>query len=233
MVRSGQINSRRRLIVFTALVFVTVLAVGALFVRLVEDGRLDDKRRDLDTIGSTLAYSLQRQLDRSLSSTFALASMVRQRDTPIVDSFDSIAADMISSYGGIDSLQLAPDGIVSLIYPLEGNEAAIGHDLLDDPARRVEALAAIESRELTLAGPFTLVQGGVAVIGRLPVFVPDGAGGDRFWGFTITLIRLPTLLGATNLEQAKDMPTSFLESTRIPAPVMCLPGLPGKTSNTP
>ena len=92
-------------------------------------------------------------------------------DVP-VDRPDPIATEMINNYRGISNLQLAPNGVVTQIYPLGGNEAAIGHDLLNDPRRRIEAQAAIESRKLTLAGPFTLVQRGMGVIGRLPVFVP-------------------------------------------------------------
>ena len=166
-----------------------------------EDQRLEEKQAGAHAIGTTMAYSIQVQLERSLSSTLALASFIRQSENTTIDDFDSIAADMIESYGGIDSLQLAPNGVVSQIYPLEGNEEALGHDLLKDPARRVEALAAIESRDLTLAGPFTLIQGGVAVIGRLPIFIVDDIGEDRFWGFSIALVRLPTLLGKVNLPQ--------------------------------
>ncbi len=65
---------------------------------------------------------------------------------------------------------LAPNGVVTQIYPLAGNEAAIGHDLLNDPRRRTEARAAIESRKLTLAGPFRLIQGGIAE-GRMDTLV--------------------------------------------------------------
>jgi PAS domain S-box-containing protein len=50
---------------------------------------------------------------------------------------------------------------------------------------------------MTLAGPFELIQGGTAVIGRLPVFGRDG----DFWGFTIALIRLQLLLGAAEINQ--------------------------------
>ncbi len=39
------------------------------------------------------------------------------------------------------------------------------------------------------------------MIDRLPAYDVDDSGGDRFWVFTIALIRLPTLLGAINLEQ--------------------------------
>ena len=117
----------------------------------------------------------------------------------MIRDFDTIAAGLIQAYGGIDSLQLAPGGIVSEIYPLQGNERAIGHDLLIDPARRTEALAAIESRNMTLAGPSALIQRGTTVIGHLPVFVPGDQGGQRFWGFTVATIRLSSLLAATDL----------------------------------
>ena len=109
-----------------------------------------------------------------------------------IQNFDALADNIIANYGGISSLQLAPQGIVTQIYPLEGNEKAIGHNLLKDPARRTEALKTIQSRKLTLAGPFELIQGGKAVIGRLPVFSADKDGTDNFWGFTIVLILIWT-----------------------------------------
>ncbi len=182
-----------------AVTFFVAVAIGGAFINIAERRRSHEHRHVLKEIGAAHAHLLERQLDRSLSSTFALASILRQSGR--IDKFDTLAAEIIKSYGGISNLQLAPNGVVTQIYPLAGNEAAIGHDLLNDPRRRIEALAAIESRRLTLAGPFTLVQGGVAVIGRLPVFVPDKAGGERFWGFTNALIRLPALLELSNLNR--------------------------------
>ncbi len=181
------------------IVFLFVLGIGAALLIIVEHDRIGELREAVNEVGIGQAYTLQRQLDRSLSSTVALAVLLRQDNEHKLHNFDELAAHMIESYGGISSLQLAPDGIVTRIYPLAGNEAAIGHDLLNDPGRRTEALAAIESRKLTLAGPFALIQGGVAVIGRLPVFVSDDAGGERFWGFTIALIGLSDLLEASKL----------------------------------
>lgn len=183
----------------SAVTFFVAVAIGGAFINIAERRRSDERRHVLREIGAVQAHLLERQLDRSLSSTFALAAILRQSGR--IDNFDALAAEIIKNYGGINNLQLAPNGVVTQIYPLAGNEAAIGHDLLNDPRRRIEALAAIESRRLTLAGPFTLVQGGVAVIGRLPVFVPRETGGESFWGFTIALIRLPALLELSNLNR--------------------------------
>ncbi|MFQ5846345.1 MAG: PAS domain S-box protein [Candidatus Methylomirabilales bacterium] len=183
----------------SAIAFFVVLAAGGAFTNVAERRHADAYHHMTREIGSAHAHLLERQLDRSLSSTFALASIVHQSGR--IDNFDALAAEIIKSYGGINSLQLAPNSVVTQIYPLAGNEAAIGHDLLNDPRRRTEAWKAIESRTLTLAGPFTLIQGGVAVIGRLPVFVPDETGGDRFWGFTIALIHLADLLEVSKLNR--------------------------------
>ncbi len=179
--------------------FVALTAIGMILVLVMERDRRAEHRRDLNDFVTVVAQSLERQLQRSLSSTFTLAALIRQSDDRTILDFDSVAAEIIETFGGIDSLQLAPGGIVAQIYPLEGNEQAIGHDLLNDPARRAESLKTIESGRLTLAGPFELVQGGTAVIGRLPVFVPNDQGGESWWGFTIALIRLPNLLAAINL----------------------------------
>jgi PAS domain S-box-containing protein len=197
--KDGKMMIRLRALWVSAIAFLVVLGVGYTLVSLLETRWGADQREVVRTIGGGQAYTLQRQLDRSLSATFALASVLRQGQQ--IDNFDALAAELIKSYGGIKSLVLAPDGVVRQIYPLAGNEPAIGYDLLHNPQRRTEVLATIQSRTLTLAGPLTLIRGGVGVIGRLPVFVPDEAGEERFWGFAIAVIRLPELLEASHLSR--------------------------------
>jgi CHASE1-domain containing sensor protein len=108
---------------------------------------------------------------------------------------------MLPFYPGAASLQLAPDGIVTKIVPLAGNEKAIGHNLLKDPARDKEAFRARDTGQLTLAGPFTLLQGGLAAAGRLPVFLPNPQGDATFWGFISILIRFPDALETAQLSK--------------------------------
>lgn len=184
---------------WAVLVFLFFMGVGAVLVEQVELGRENERRQIVAQLAASTAYSLERQLSRSLSATYALAAIIRQSGT--IRDFDALAAEMIRTYGGISSIQLAPDAVVSKIYPLAGNEKAIGHNLLKDPQRRTEAFKAIETRQLTLAGPHKLVQGGEGAIGRLPVFVPNGGKGERFWGFATVLMRLSDLFGASNLGQ--------------------------------
>jgi two-component system, sensor histidine kinase and response regulator len=180
-------------------IFCVVFGLGCLISSHYEDEHADNQRQTATQLAANTAYTIERQLSVSLSATHALAAIIHQYGS--IPDFDSLAAHMIRIYGGINSLQLAPNGVIAKAYPLAGNEKAIGHDLLNDPQRRVEASATIQTGKLTLAGPFELVQGGVAAIGRLPVYRDKSDGGEQFWGFTIALIKISELLKNTSIDQ--------------------------------
>jgi signal transduction histidine kinase len=187
-----------RLYLKVACVFITSMLLGGGVILLVDRNEVLDHQRVAMEVASIHGHLLQEQTARSLSATYALAAVLRQGNGHI-DNFDAMASEMLKLYGGISSLQLAPRGVIRSVVPLKGNEAAMGHDLLQDPERNKEAFAAVVSRKLTLAGPFNLRQGGVAVVGRLPVFIQDSAGVDQFWGFTTSLIKISDLLSASRL----------------------------------
>ena len=116
--------------------------------------------------------------------------------------FQRFARTLESNETGIRSLQLAPNSVVTHVYPLAGNEEAVGHDLLKDPKRREAVQRAIDNREFVIAGPVKLLQGGTALIGRLPIFIksPNDANGTaRYWGLAIILIDLDPLLADAGL----------------------------------
>ncbi|QSP93982.1 response regulator [Marinobacter salinisoli] len=143
---------------------------------------------------------LETELNARLHLTHGLAGFVRAGIHSIDrESFQSFAQDLGVSLTGIRSLQLAPEAVVTYLWPEESNQKALGHDLMADPERRKAAKAAIEARRLWVAGPLDLIQGGTALIGRHPVFVREpGAtsaeNSEKFWGFATVLVDLHVLL---------------------------------------
>ena len=182
--------------------FVVSMSVGLYLVRLSDSVRLKESRLVGQQLLAGISSEIERHLAHTLTSTYLLEQEV-VRSGGRIEGFEPFAQSILKQLGGISNLQLAPDGVIARIHPLAGNEAAIGHDILRDDLRRDEALAAVESRELTLAGPFTLRQGGVGVIARNPVFLPgedvEDPADDRFWGFTSALIMLDDLLKDSGL----------------------------------
>ena len=180
------------------IVFAIAASLSAALIWQLDRARLSEARALVATLATERAFAIQNNINYSLSATYALAAMVRQGNGNAPE-FAETAAQMLPFYPGASSLQLVPGGVVSEIVPLAGNEKAIGHNLLKDPERDREAFFARDTGKLTLAGPFTLLQGGLAVAGRLPVFLPDNEGGSTFWGFISILIRFPDALATAQL----------------------------------
>ena len=176
-------------------------AVATALVWRAEERRLEQARAEAVVHLADKAHEIESAIDRALTATYALAALVRQGKGHLPE-FEAIARELLPFYPGAAALQLAPDGVVRRVVPMTGNEKAVGHDLLADPARTKEAFLARDTGRLTLAGPFTLIQGGFGAIGRLPVYLTDpGTGATTFWGFTSVLIRFPEVLAAAQLGQ--------------------------------
>ncbi|HEY0653593.1 MAG TPA: GAF domain-containing protein [Chryseosolibacter sp.] len=137
---------------------------------------------------------LKSSLSYSLSATKTLAFIVDRYGVP--QDFDSIAQYILESNRFIDALELTRLGTITHVYPLQGNESVIGYDVLRDKRTEKEAFKAIERKSLFFAGPFELKQGGIGVVGRLPIY-KNGS----FWGFSVVLIKLNTLLSAAGIDK--------------------------------
>lgn len=119
--------------------------------------------------------------------------------------FAAISASLTASSPELLELAAAPDLVVSMVYPYEENRAVIGLDYRSNADQRAAALRARDSGTVVLAGPLDLVQGGVALVARFPVFLPPGAGTSRFWGLLSAVIDVQQLYAESGLT-ADDLP---------------------------
>ena len=111
-----------------------------------------------------------------------------------IHQFETIAGNLMSD--SIESVQLAPNGVVTDIYPAEGNEAG-KIDLLHDKDRKEISCYARDNHATITQGPFELKQGGYGIAFRNPVYLKDKSGQEYFWGFTIVILRVPDIFSDT------------------------------------
>ena len=180
------------------LVFLLVLIAGLCLVKIYNSTWRREQALLFSEVLQGQAVALERQVSRSLSSAYIMGSLVRTHNGELPN-FELHADNIIQSLGCISALQLAPKGVIKNIYPLAGHKKAIGHNILRDDSRRLEAEKAVQFKTLTLAGPFEVIQGGVAIIGRYPVFLKNSLAQEVFWGFASTLVWLEKLLQETDL----------------------------------
>ena len=192
-----------RPLVVAALVFALAAVSATALVWRMELQRLQIERSRVTDLAGNHARALQISIERALTSVYALAALVRLGNGTVTN-FDALVGEMLPYYPGVSALELAPGGVIRSVMPLAGNEKAVGFDLLKDPVQRKEAAIARDTGKLTLAGPINLVQGGLGIAGRLPVFLDDGRGNPSFWGFTIVVIRFPGALVPARFTQLEE-----------------------------
>ena len=181
-------------------VFFVAGLIAALAILQSEQARRQHERTLVAAHIRDYAHFLEDYVTRALSASYALAALVEVGQGDVPD-FDAVAPRLLPHYPGASELLLAPDGVIKHVAPLSGNEKALGLDLLSYPGQKDEASITRESGQLTLAGPLELVQGGQALAGRLPVFLPGPSGQPRFWGFTEVVMRLPQALQPARLSE--------------------------------
>lgn len=185
---------RPRLVAFIVFIAVAMLTQYVAYQRHLIT--LDTERAKVTREINTVKERLKTALSYSLSATQTLAFLVKEYGVP--EDFDGIAKEIIGSNRNIDVLELTKGGVITHVYPRKGNEAVLGYDILKDSLRNEEAYKALEKSALFFAGPFELRQGGMGVVGRLPIFRDR-----KFFGFSAVVIRLSTLLKAAGLENTR------------------------------
>lgn len=82
---------------------------------------------------------------------------------------------LIGSHTDIRNIAVAPGLIIEYMYPISGNEQAIGLDYRKNAAQFEAVKRALTADEMILAGPINLVQGGQGLIARIPITVGQEA----------------------------------------------------------
>ncbi len=155
-----------------------------------------DKIRDATITATNIAYSIEKELLNTITTTKTLEVLVE--NDPSFKNFDEAAQQLFEVFDGLVGLQLAPNGKISRVYPYEKFKTAIGSDLLINELTALDATKAVITKKLTLAGPYDIVQGGFSMVARNPVFI--GENNDQFWGFTIAIIDFRNFIEKTNLQ---------------------------------
>lgn len=138
---------------------------------------------------TTYAERLQNDMNRGVAITDTLEEIAISENGKI-DNFQKVARDLMADF--IQSIQIAPDGVVTDIYPEAGNEAG-KIDLMHDESRGEICRYGRDKNIVTMQGPFDLKQGGQGIAIRNPVYLEGADGSPVFWGFTIVIIRVPEI----------------------------------------
>ena len=179
---------KKRFIV-PAVVFILGMCalIGAIYV--VGESQKQQNRTNAKLNAMTYTERIYGELMEGIGVTDTLKQVVISGDGNI-NKFYDIAANMMDD--SIQSIQIAPNGVVTEIYPEEGNESS-KIDLINDSDRGEISRYARDNDTVIMQGPLKLKQGGYGIVVRNPVYLEDKNGQKSFWGFTIVILKVPEI----------------------------------------
>ena len=182
---------------------VTLLLVFDCTFLVNQNQQKREKLKAAYTAESTISR-IEVQLNRYLAESDLVKKSIEEGLTISDKQFATLSRLMQDEDNIIKVHEIAKDGIVSQIYPMEGNEDVIGLNLIENPERKKEARLTRDSGEYTIAGPFELVQGGNGVLLFDPVYRMDDKGCKKFWGFSILVIDWQKFIKKMDLDQLEN-----------------------------
>ena len=180
--------------------FLTALIVGAFLLHNLE--------KDEKTTGKYMAQITEKRvrarLDQYSMLSALLGNYISAGENLDENTFSELAEKIPNEDGVIKAFELAPEGIVTDIYPKQGNEGAFGLDMLQEHERKKDAILARDSGKYTLGGPYQLKQGGTGALLFNPVYQDNNSEQGEFWGFVILVIDWERFIGEINLDYLSD-----------------------------
>ena len=117
------------LLLFFITFFLVELCAGFLYQNQLKEAKLKADYTAQTTIGR-----VKSQLNHYLAESNLMKHMIEAGYTVNDEEFSVLSSLMQDDQNVIKAHELAKDGIVTLIYPMRGNEAALGLNTLENPA---------------------------------------------------------------------------------------------------
>ena len=171
------------------IVFLLGICLVGLIVYKIDSHETEQQHIKAQLNATTYGERIKNEITNGIAITDTLKQVLISENGKI-SQFDTIAENIMSDV--IESIQLAPDGNVTDIYPSEGTEAS-KIDLLQDKDCSKISCYARDNHVIITQGPFDLKRGGCGIAVRNPVYLKDENNQEYFWGFTIVILRVPDI----------------------------------------
>ncbi len=202
--KKDKIINKKTMRLWTGLVFVVTFILILICSYLLNLNQKKDKELKAVYTADTTVNRLEAQLNKYLAQSDLMKHIVENGYDIDNADFSTLSSLIEDDSHIIEAYELARDGIVSQIYPFEGNEEALGLNILENAERKKEANLAKDSGEYTIAGPFELIQGGTGALLFDPIYLTDNNGNENFWGFSILVINWDNFISQIDLDKLEE-----------------------------
>lgn len=187
-----------------AVVFLLMMAVCLSIIVPATKNLMTTEKVRLEQLNTDNTIRISEAISAPINQLYTVARYIEKNHGDI--SGIGELAELVTDREYVRNLIIAPDGIVSQIYPDNAeNRQVIGLDYFSNSSEgNREAVIAAQTKDLLLAGPFKTVVGDQAISGRLPVFIKNEKGKEVFWGLLSITLYYPQILENTYIDDLKE-----------------------------
>ncbi|NIY83119.1 sensor domain-containing diguanylate cyclase [Vibrio hepatarius] len=166
------------------------------------DKQVQQVREEVQHELALVRHSIEANVYRDTFLADGFASFVALNPDLAIKNWHVMSEQFLSKSSLVRNIGIAPNDIISHVYPLEGNEKAVGLDFRTIPNQYKAVQIAKQSKKVHITGPLELVQGGRALIVRYPIFT-DIPNNNEYWGVFSVVLNYDKLIEKSNLRTLK------------------------------
>lgn len=197
-------NTSKQIRIYCLVVGIISFFIVSVCGQLLNRNTVNEEKMRAAFTAETTVNRIKSQLNRYLDVSEFFQNIIGSGHQMDSKEFQALSQMISDDSQIIKVIEQAPDGVVKDIYPLKGNEAAFGIDMLNNPARKYEANLAMKSGQYTIAGPYELNPGGLGSLLFEPIYITDKSGEKSFWGFSILVLDWNRFLEELELDKLTD-----------------------------
>jgi diguanylate cyclase (GGDEF)-like protein len=185
-------NVRPIALTLALVVFVLFITFGEMLLRFQDNEFRNKSHLDTVSYASILRARTERELNSLLYLNSGLGSYLEVRHNTLQPrELNDILAVMYRGSHHIRNFAIAVGYRLTYVYPVKGNETAVGFNYLNHPDQWIVIKRTIDTGKPVLAGPITLVQGGSGLAYRVPLYISG-----KYWGLLSMVIDMDSLFHA-------------------------------------
>ena len=176
------------------LIFTTVLAI--IYLSVASNGR----RERASFIAESIADRIEAEIANRQYITRIIEIEVQSSNGSLSqESFMTMGEALFDDYLDVIDITLAPNGVVSYIYPMDGGLAE-RINLFEDSKEGIYAENSMQTGLAVILSPVTLSDGSYGIVIRRPIYLGDEKNSKNFWGFASVTIGLSNFLSDVNIK---------------------------------
>ncbi len=181
------------------------LPLGLLVQHQQQQAWRDEQRKSVEQRLSVLSDRLEAAGQATFAPTQALATMIQIDEGLNEVRFSQAIERALPLLPHLRNVVAAPDNVIRYVYPLAGNEAVLNLDYRSIPPQWAQIEEARRLAKPILRAPVALVQGGMGVIQRNPVFLQSRDAEPRYWGTVSAVADLDRFIASAGLGEEEKL----------------------------